>query len=190
MLLVFSYICKRSFFNYYFFVFKFSCYMLYWEKILKLHHRMTEVAKGLWRFSGLTLFFDPKGTFLGLHPDTFWRSLHLGYLCQCFITLTVKYFLMLRWNWTMLMCPLSLLLALGTTERSLVLSSLHPAFRYLWELLRCLPQLPLQAEWFQLSLPYLIWDQSPFCLFFVPSSMIVSCIRSPQYSACDFVRAK
>jgi len=54
----------------------------------------------------------------------------LGSLCQCSITLRAKkFFLMFRWSFSL--CPLSLVLSLGTTEKSLVPSSWQPPFRYL-----------------------------------------------------------
>ena len=49
----------------------------------------------------------------------------LGSLCQCCITLRVKkFFLMFSWNFLCFnLCPLPLVLLLGTTEKSLVPSS-------------------------------------------------------------------
>lgn len=57
---------------------------------------------------------------------------------------------MFKWNllWFSV-CPLPLVLALGTTGKSLALLSLHPHFKYLWMVT---PELPLlKAQWFQLS---------------------------------------
>ncbi|XP_074997864.1 armadillo repeat-containing protein 1 isoform X2 [Calonectris borealis] len=55
----------------------------------------------------------------------------LANLCQCSVTLTVKKcFLLFRGNLlSSSVCPLRLVLSLGTTEKSLALSSLHPPFR-------------------------------------------------------------
>ena len=52
----------------------------------------------------------------------------LGNLCLCSVTLTVKkYFLMFRVNLLgFSLCPLPLVLSLGTAERSLAPSSSHP----------------------------------------------------------------
>ena len=63
-----------------------------------------------------------------------------GNLCQCLVTFTVKKcFLMLRGNFPCFsLCPLPLVLSLGTTEQSLSLSSLHPPFRYLCTFMRSL----------------------------------------------------
>jgi len=60
----------------------------------------------------------------------------LGNLCQSSATLTVKkYFLMFRWSLLRFsLCPLPLVLSLGTNEKSLDLSFLQPPFRYLYTL--------------------------------------------------------
>jgi len=57
----------------------------------------------------------------------------LGSLFQCSVTLRVKKFLlMFRWNFLCFsLCPLPLVLSLGTTEKSLAPSSWHPPRRYL-----------------------------------------------------------
>ena len=57
----------------------------------------------------------------------------LGSLFQCSVTLRVKkFFLMFRRNFIFFsLCPLSLVLSLGTTEKSLAPSSWHPPLRYL-----------------------------------------------------------
>ena len=78
-------------------------------------------------------------------PDGFWISpkdgdytTSLGSLCQCSVTFPVKKcFLMFRGNLLCFsLCPLPLVLSLGTTEKSLAPSSLHPPFRYLCTLIR------------------------------------------------------
>ena len=57
----------------------------------------------------------------------------LGSLCQCSVTCTVwKYFLMCRGNLVCSsLCTLFLILALGTDEQYLALSSLRSPFSYL-----------------------------------------------------------
>ena len=57
----------------------------------------------------------------------------LGSLCQGSVTLRgKKFFLMFSWNFLCFsLCPLPLVLSLGTTEKSLAPSSWHPPFRYL-----------------------------------------------------------
>ena len=57
----------------------------------------------------------------------------LGSLFQCSVTLRGKnFFLMFRRNFLCLsLCPLPLVLSLGTTEKSLAPSSWHPPLRYL-----------------------------------------------------------
>ena len=61
----------------------------------------------------------------------------LGNLCQCLVTLTAKKcLLMFRANLLCFsLCPLPLVLSLGTTEESLTPSSLHPPSRYLYTLM-------------------------------------------------------
>jgi len=62
----------------------------------------------------------------------------LGDFCQPSVTLTVKKgFLMLRGNLLCFsLCQMTLVLSLGTTEKSLALSSVHLPFRYLYRLTR------------------------------------------------------
>ena len=57
----------------------------------------------------------------------------LGSLFQFSVTLRgKKFFLMFRWNFLCFsLCPLPLVLSLGTTEKSLAPFSWHPPFRYL-----------------------------------------------------------
>jgi len=74
-------------------------------------------------------------TYSRLHRTTFRRLLNisregdsttsLGSLCQCSVTLRgKKFFLMFRWNFLCFsLCPLPLVLSLGTTEKSLAPSS-------------------------------------------------------------------
>ena len=91
----------------------------------------------------------------------------LGKLCQCLVTPAVKkWFLMFRGNlpcfsW----CPLPLVLALGTTKRSLAPTPLHPPLRYLYTLIRSAPEPSLlQAQQSQLSQPFLICQMlQPLC---------------------------
>jgi len=77
----------------------------------------------------------PKAGYRNLHRKVFkWvlntscegdSSVCLGSLFQCSITTKVKsFFLMFRWNFLCSsMCPLPLVLSLGTAEKSLALSS-------------------------------------------------------------------
>ena len=62
----------------------------------------------------------------------------LGSLCHCSVTLTVKKLcLMFRQSLPYCsLCPLPLVLSLGTTGKSLAPSSLHPPFSYLWTFVR------------------------------------------------------
>ena len=56
----------------------------------------------------------------------------LGSLFLCSVTLRGKrFFLMFSWNFLcFILCPLPLVLLLGTTEKSFALSFWHPPFRY------------------------------------------------------------
>lgn len=56
-------------------------------------------------------------------------------LCQCSVTLSVK-MCSGRDSWFSSLCSLPLVLTLGTTEKSLILSSLHLLFRCLYTLIR------------------------------------------------------
>jgi len=61
-----------------------------------------------------------------------------GNLCQCYITHTVKK-LLLRFRWNFLyssLCPLPLVLAMGTTEKNSPSFSLHPLFMNSYILMR------------------------------------------------------
>lgn len=81
----------------------------------------------------------------------------LGNLCQYSVTYTaLKCFLIFGRNFLCSsLCPLPLVLSLGTTEKSLALSSLHPPFRYLSKVIRS-PEPPLHhAEQSQLPWPFL-----------------------------------
>jgi len=86
------------------------------------------------------------------------KTSSLGNLCQCLVTLTMKKcFLVFRWNCLYIsLCPLPLVLALGTTGKSLAPSSSFHPFRYFYTLRRS-PFEPslLQAEQSQLSQPFL-----------------------------------
>ena len=61
-----------------------------------------------------------------------------GNLCQSLVTLIVKKcFLMFRQSLLCFsLCPLPLVLSLGSTEKSLTPSSVHPSCRYLYTLMR------------------------------------------------------
>jgi len=86
------------------------------------------------------------------------RRIHnpLGSLFQGSVTIQVKkFFLVFRWNFLCFsLCPLPLVLSLGTTEKSLAPSSRHPPSRYLSAFLRSL----LQAKQAQLPQPFLIGE--------------------------------
>ena len=66
----------------------------------------------------------------------------VGKLCQCLLTLTVnKCCLIFRQNLLCFcLCPLPLVLSLGTNVKSLARSCLHPSFRYLYTLIRYHPR--------------------------------------------------
>lgn len=88
----------------------------------------------------------PRAGWPGPCPRGFWRSpskktkMSLGNLCWCSVTLTVqKCFLVFRWNrLCSSLCPLFLVLSLGTMEKSLALalSFWHPHFQFLCTLKR------------------------------------------------------
>ena len=102
------------------------------------------VGKDLWRSSGPVLL-PKQGQLEPFAQDRVQTAfeylqgerLHnlFGNLLQCSVTLVVKKcFLMFRGN-LLWFCPLPFVLSLGTTEKSLALSSLHPPFRYLYTLI-------------------------------------------------------
>ena len=112
-----------------------------------LNHRMVDVGRDL----GGHLVQAPCSTrATSIHlPTTVSRQLwslskdgdstaSLGNLCQCLVTPIVKNcFLMFRGKPPCFsLCPLPLVLSLRTTKKSLAPSSLHPPFRYLYQLVR------------------------------------------------------
>ena len=101
---------------------------------------------------------SPREGLPGPCPDSFWISPRMAtLLCWWLVTLTVrKDFLIFTWNILCFsLCPLPLVLSLGTTEKSLPSPSLHSVLGYLCLLTRSLLRL-LQAEQSQLSVPFLI----------------------------------
>ncbi|PKU46071.1 gamma-aminobutyric acid receptor subunit alpha-4 isoform x1 [Limosa lapponica baueri] len=81
-------------------------------------------------------------------------------LCQCPVTLTVeKCFLMFRKNLLCFtLCLLPPVLSLGTTEKSLALSSLFPPIRYFYTWIRSPDPSHLLAKQSQLSQPFLVGE--------------------------------
>ena len=66
---------------------------------------------------------------------------------------------MAEWTLCFSLSPLPLVLSLGTTKKSLALSSLHLSFRYSWTLIRCCQTLFfLQIEQAQLFQPFFIGE--------------------------------
>ena len=114
-------------------------------------HTITEVVKvgrNLWRSSCPIPLLKHGHLDPGL-PRTMSRWLlniskdggsttSLSNLCQCLVTCTVKKcFPMFGGNLLCFsVCTLPLVLSLGTTEKGLALSSLHPRFRYFHTLMR------------------------------------------------------
>jgi len=132
------------------------------------NHRMVGVGRDIWGSSSPTPL--PKQGYLQQAAQDLIqagfeylqrRRLHNlpGQPVQCSVTLRgKKFFLMFSWNFLCVnLCPLPLVLLLGTTEKSLASSSLHPPLRYLEAFLRSLHSL-LQAEQAQLPQPLLIGE--------------------------------
>jgi len=123
-------------------------YKRLWKRKGDLNHRMAEFGRDLWRWSG------PISLLKQGHPelvaqDHVQRAFEyspgdstnsLGNLCQCSVTfMLTKYFLKFRANCLCFsVCPLPLVLSLGTTEKSLAPSCLHPLFRYFYTSTRSL----------------------------------------------------
>lgn len=126
---------------------------------------MVEIGRDLCRPSALMHLLQQghQSWFPGPHPvgsdDLRWgdSSMSLGSLCQLSVIHTAQMcFLMLRWNLLFSrLCHLSLVLALSTTGRSLSLSSLHPPFKYLHNLLKCLLSLLVSRL---NTASYFIWE--------------------------------
>lgn len=121
-------------------------FMYVQELLQPQDHRMSKVGRDLCSPSGpasLPKQRHPKkgaqahikAVFEDLQEDS---TTFLSNLCQCSVTRTVqKCFLVFRGNVPCsCLCPLSLVLASGTTERSLALCPLHFSFRYLQTLMR------------------------------------------------------
>lgn len=106
------------------------------QRIISKNHRMV-VRRDLWTSSGLPAMLKQGHLQLGAQGRVQtayeylqgWRlcNLSLCNLCQCSVTLTMQEcFLMFRENFLCFrLCPLCLVLSLGTTEKNLALSSLH-----------------------------------------------------------------
>lgn len=126
---------------------------------------MVEIGRDLCRPSALIPLLQQgqQSWYPGPHlvgfEDLQWGdcSTSLGSLCQLPVTHTAqRCFLMLRWNLLFFMlCHLSLVLALSTTGRSLSLPSLHPPFKYLYTLLKCLLSLLVSRL---STASYFIWE--------------------------------
>jgi len=113
-----------------------------WFNLPLLKKGHTELSLHLWRLLSASKDAD--------------ATTSLGNLCQCLVTLTVKKcFLMFRGNLLCFsLCPLPLVLSLGTTKKSLD-PSLHPPFRYWSTLIRSPEPSLLQAEQPKISEPFL-----------------------------------
>ena len=121
--------------------------------ILSQNHRTVEVGRDLWRSS---------------RPNPLLKQGHLQLVVQDCVQVASEYLQGRRLH-TLLgqpvpvashphsfsLCPLPLVLSLGTTEKSLAPSSLHPPFRYSYTLTRSPEPSLLQAEQPQLFQPFL-----------------------------------
>lgn len=78
---------------------------------------------------------------------------------------------MAEWTLCFSLSPLPLVLSLGTTKKSLALSSLHLPFRYSWTLIRCCQTLFFPADWTSTALPAFLHRRgAPTLTIFVASS--------------------
>lgn len=128
---------------------------------------MTEIGRHLWMSSFLLLKEEsPKSAYLGLCPDGFWNPPRMEtpqlLWITCVSTQVPSQGKHGCWcsNGTscVSVCPLSLVLSLGTTEKSLCLSSLHLPLSYLYALRKYPRVFPSSwANQSQLSQPSLIW---------------------------------
>lgn len=125
---------------------------------LSQNHCMVEAGRYLWRASGPTPMLK-QGHLERVAQDHVQTACQLSprkktpqplwALCQCSVTLTVeKVFLMLKGN-LLCCCVLPLVLSLGSSEKTLDPSCLHPPFRYLDTLMRC----PLSRLFTRLNSP-------------------------------------
>lgn len=107
-----------------------------------LNHTVCEVGKHFWRPSGPNLLLKQKhpGQGAQAHIQVDFEDIRggdyttsLDSVCQCSITCIVKKcFLMFRRILLCFsLCPMPLVLSLGTSENSVAPSSLHCPFRYL-----------------------------------------------------------
>ena len=115
----------------------FSTILGLWGSLIhSQNHKMAEVGRDLWRSlcpSQLPRTASRWPLNISEDGDS---TTSLGNLCQCLITLTgKKCFLMFRGNLLCFcLCPLLLVMSLGTTGRSLALSAMYPPFRYIcWD---------------------------------------------------------
>jgi len=139
------------------------------------NHSMFEIGKDLWRSSC---------------PTALLKQHHLEPVAQGYVQMAFKYlygsrlynqsvqavpmishpmrvkkiFLIFRWHFLCFsLCPLPLFLSLGTTEKCLGLSSLHPPCRYLCTLMRSPPDPSfLQAEQSQVSQSFVTGEMLQF----------------------------
>ena len=131
-------------------------------------HRITESQNGRgWKGPLVQPSCQSRVTYSRLHRTFSRRVLNisrekdstipLGSPFQCSVTLRgKKFFLMFSWNFLCFnLCPLPLVLSLGTTGKSLAPSSWPPPCRYLEAFLRSPQPSLLQAEQAQLPQPLL-----------------------------------
>lgn len=107
---------------------------------------MVEVGMDLWNSSGSNPSAQAeslRAAWPGSCPDGLWMKgwrlhIYLGNLCQCLVIHRVKKcFLMYSQKLLCFsLCPLPLVLPLGTNEKGQDPLTLHPAFRYLHILIR------------------------------------------------------
>jgi len=119
-----------------------ATFLLVWIITESQNHRMVGVGRDLCGSSSPTPC-QSRVTYSRLHRTlSRWilnisregdSTAPLGSLGQGSITLRMKkFFLLFSWNFLCFsLCPLLLVLSLGTTEKNLAPSSWHPPFRYL-----------------------------------------------------------
>ena len=115
---------------------------LAWSATQSQNHRMFGIGRDLYG-SSIQPSCRSRVTYSRLHRTLSRRVLNisregdsttsLSSLFQCSVTLRgKKFFLISSWNFLCFsLCPLPLVLSLGTTEKSLAPSSRHPPLRYL-----------------------------------------------------------